>query len=148
MTARKCFKVITMTALFVCTVMAFHGMGAQSAVLPDGHQAGYTCAVTRISAGWNDSYVKLTNVEGHPRFALKWFRLPKGQEEAMIVKATEAMGTDQTLFVQADIYDGIFPQIQTMQLKQERAGNLPGEGNGFLQICRLVSAKSGSILQL
>jgi hypothetical protein len=148
MTARRFLKMVTIAALCVCTVMAFQSMGAQPAVRPDGDQAGYTCTVTRASAGWNNSYVKLTNVKGNPGFALKWFRLPDGQAEEMMVTAAEAMHTGQTLFVEVDIHDGIFPQVETLQLEQEKNTNVAGEKRGFLRICRLVRAKSNAILHL
>jgi hypothetical protein len=146
MTAKKCFKILTMTALCVLTVMALRSRGAQSVVRLEADHAGYTCTLTRAIAGWDNSYIKLTNLEGSPRFALKWFRLPKEQEAEMMVTAIEAMRTGQADYVHADIHDGIFPHIQTMHLKPNTSTNPEGEENGFSRICQMVRAGSRAML--
>ncbi|MDY6989487.1 MAG: hypothetical protein SWQ30_15685 [Thermodesulfobacteriota bacterium] len=146
MKARRCLTILTTSVLSVFTVMALCSMGAQSVAPVDTAPVGYTCFVTRANAGLGDSYVKLTNLDGNPCFALKWFRLPKGQASEMMTTATEAIGKGQALYVSVDIHDGIFPQIQTMDLNTEASTSPVPEQKGFFQLCRMVRAKCSALL--
>jgi len=145
MKARKCFTILTTTALCVLTVMALHSMGAQSVAPLNRATAEYACTVTRANAALGHSYVKLTNLDGNPCFALKWFRLPKEQASEMMTTAMKAMDSGQALCVSVDIHDGIFPQIQTMHLNTKASSPVP-EKKGFFQICQTVCAKCSALL--
>ena len=146
MKARKCLTILTTSALCVLTVMALCSMGAQSVAPLDTAPAGYTCTVARANAGLGDSYVKLTNLDGNPCFALKWFRLPKEQASEMMTTATEAIRGGRALYVSVDIHDGIFPQIQTMHLSTEASTSPVPEEKGFFQLCQTVRAKCSALL--
>ncbi|MDY6952718.1 MAG: hypothetical protein SWE60_14500 [Thermodesulfobacteriota bacterium] len=146
MKAKKCFAILTTTALCVLTVMALSSMGADSFPASNTASTGYTCTVSRANAGLGDSYIKLTNLDGNPCFALKWFRLPKEQATDMIATAAEAMSSGQTLYVSVDIHDGIFPQIETMHLNPEASTSPVPKEKGFFQLCQMVRAKCRALL--
>lgn len=131
MKARKWVKILSMMVLCVLTVIALRSMGSPVVITADANRvvptnvgdSWYACTVAQANAGSDSSYVKLTNVDGAPCFALKWFILPERQKAEMIAAATHAMCSGQEVYVNVDIYNGIFPEIRGLSVEPKENTN-------------------------